>query len=178
MYTYKKYHIGKQVSFKTRSAYLNYLDERNIFPAKNVLFIDSSSYIPFITEKVQQDSSVVYAGSYINDSTSIKRSDVLAENTSCSSRMLNEILHNAGTKYFQDSDLFSEKKLSSYKLYHLTDGTRFNFNDNGKIKIILNYTSQAGTYYDNFYKKVLEIQKENSAKMEVFFVILDYVANR
>lgn len=178
MYTYKKYHIEKPTSLKTRADYVKHMSSRNLFPLNQVLFIDSASYISFITEKVQQDSSVVYVGSYLNDSIVIKRTDLLNENTSCSSRMLNEIRHNISMKTLPDSILITEKKLSSYKLYHLSDGRPFRFNDNGKIHIILNYTSLIGTYYDDFYKRVMEIQQENSTSTEVYVIILDFLVNR
>lgn len=178
MYTYKKYQIGKQFDFKNKSSYLQNIERKNIFPADHILYIDSASYLRFVSEKIQQDSSVIYLGCFLNDSIIIKRSEFLNDNTSCAARMLNEIRSHAAMKDFPDSMLSAVEKLSSYKLIRLGNGSLFTLNnETKKMNVFLNYTYQVGTYYDEFYKSIMEIQKEHSPTMDVYVVCIDYLSN-
>jgi len=146
-YTIKKYHLENKFEYKDKKSFLVYLKNKNIFSESQYLYLDSSTYIKFIYEKVQQDSSAIYQGCYINDSVLINRSRFLNENTSCGSRIEKEIASNFLLKNFPDSILIKENKMSDYKIKYLINDEPFDINKNKKDDtLFFLYSSAFGTY--------------------------------
>lgn len=169
-----KYDIGRTFSFRSKQAYYDYLKKKSFLPAGNILYPDSASYVKFTVEKIQQDSSLVYQGTYLNDSVYVKKSSFLQDNKSCSGRIQGEIETNISLDNYPDSILKKGTKMSSYNLYHLQNNQPFNVNSgSGKLKIYLLYAYGFGTYYDNFFKDVNEIQKKYAHKAELYFICLE-----
>ena len=172
-YTIKKYHLENKFEYKDKKSFLVYLKNKNIFSESQYLYLDSSTYIKFIYEKVQQDSSAIYQGCYINDSVLINRSRFLNENTSCGSRIEKEIASNFLLKNFPDSILLKENKMSDYKIKYLINDAPFDINKNKKdITLFFLYSSVFGTYYDNLFKKInkLHLSLENSTQVYVICI--------
>ena len=172
-YTIKKYHLENKFEYKDKKSFLVYLKNKNIFSESQYLYLDSSTYIKFIYEKVQQDSSSIYQGCYINDSLLINRSRFLNENTSCGSRIEKEIASNFLLKNFPDSILLKENKMSDYKIKYLINDAPFDINKNKKdITLFFLYSSVFGTYYDNLFKKInkLHLSLENSTQVYVICI--------
>lgn len=175
-YTIKKYHLENKFEYKDKKSFLVYLKNKNIFSESQYLYLDSSTYIKFIYEKVQQDSSAIYQGCYINDSVLINRSRFLNENTSCGSRIEKEIASNFLLKNFPDSILLKENKMSDYKIKYLINDEPFDINKNKKdVTLFFLYSSVFGTYYDNLFKKInkLHLSLENST--QVYVICIDPV---
>lgn len=172
-YTIKKYHLENKFEYKDKKSFLVYLKNKNIFSESQYLYLDSSTYIKFIYEKVQQDSSAIYQGCYINDSVLINRSRFLNENTSCGSRIEKEIASNFLLKNFPDSILLKENKMSDYKIKYLINDAPFDINKNKKdVTLFFLYSSVFGTYYDNLFKKInkLHLSLENSTQVYVICI--------
>lgn len=172
-YTIKKYHLANKFEYKDKKSFLVYLKNKNIFSESQYLYLDSSTYIKFIYEKVQQDSSAIYQGCYINDSVLINRSRFLNENTSCGSRIEKEIASNFLLKNFPDSILLKENKMSDYKIKYLINDAPFDINKNKKdVTLFFLYSSVFGTYYDNLFKKInkLHLSLENSTQVYVICI--------
>ena len=172
-YTIKKYHLENKFEYKDKKSFLVYLKNKNIFSESQYLYLDSSTYIKFIYEKVQQDSSAIYQGCYINDSVLINRSRFLNENTSCGSRIEKEIASNFLLKNFPDSILLKENKMSDYKIKYLINDEPFDINKNKKdVTLFFLYSSVFGTYYDNLFKKInkLHLSLENSTQVYVICI--------
>ena len=172
-YTIKKYHLENKFEYKDKKSFLVYLKNKNIFSESQYLYLDSGTYIKFIYEKVQQDSSAIYQGCYINDSVLINRSRFLNENTSCGSRIEKEIASNFLLKNFPDSILLKENKMSDYKIKYLINDEPFDINKNKKdVTLFFLYSSVFGTYYDNLFKKInkLHLSLENSTQVYVICI--------
>ncbi len=172
-YTIKKYHLENKFEYKDKKSFLVYLKNKNIFSESQYLYLDSSTYIKFIYEKVQQDSSAIYQGCYINDSVLINRSRFLNENASCGSRIEKEIASNFLLKNFPDSILIKENKMSDYKIKYLINDEPFDINKNKKdVTLFFLYSSVFGTYYDNLFKKInkLHLSLENSTQVYVICI--------
>ncbi len=174
MYAVKKYHLERDFNFKDKQSFLNYLNRKKIFDENQLLYLDSASYLNFYLEKLQQDSSVIYQGCYLNDSICINRSRFLSENTSCMGRIQNEVALNLSLSTYPDSILVKVKNISSYTLRYLKNDAVFNISAfQKKIKIFLVYTYATGTYYDSLYKDILAINKSNNSNAEVFIICID-----
>ena len=174
MYAVKKYHLERDFNFKDKMSFLNYLNRKKIFDENQLLYLDSASYLNFYLEKLQQDSSVIYQGCYLNDSICINSSRFLSENTSCMGRIQNEVALNLSLSTYPDSILVKVKNISSYTLRYLKNDAVFNISAfQKKIKIFLVYTYATGTYYDSLYKDILAINKSNNSNAEVFIICID-----
>jgi hypothetical protein len=171
-----KYHIGREFSFHSRNEYLSYFTNKGLFKGEQVLYIDSVSFFRFYMEKIGPDSSVVYLGTYLDDSTWIRKSSFLQDNNSCSGRMQDEIEANLEKSAYPDSVLVSGRKMSRYALKHLDGDSSFIFkNQQGKRTVFLLYAYGFGTYYDHFYKDILKIRKKHPSSVNVYLVCVDPV---
>ena len=173
-YAIKKYQLNKQFDFITKSSYLQFIMKRNIGAQQNFLYLDSASYEKFLMEKIQGDSSVLYLGCYLNDSTSFLKSSFLNQNTSCSGRIEKEVLSNLSYKEKDPLHFKKAQKLSVYKMYHLINKTVFNINhDENSIKLFLLYSHSYGTYYDPLIKNLKELVKQNEADISMYIICID-----
>ena len=173
-YTIKKYHLENKFEYKDKKSFLVYLKNKNIFSESQYLYLDSGTYIKFIYEKVQQDSSAIYQGCYINDSVLINRSRFLNENASCGSRIEKEIASNFLLKNFPDSILLKENKMSDYKIKYLINDEPFDINKNKKdVTLFFLYSSAFGTYYDNLFKKINKLHLSLKNSTQVYVICID-----
>lgn len=173
-YAIRKYQLGRNFDFKSKVDFENYLNKQKVFDVTHVLYPDSSSYLKFITEKLKQDSTVAYVGSYLNDTTCIGKSDFLSKNTSCKGRIEEEIIRNINTVEFPDSLVLKVNGMSLYNLHYLKNSSLFDMNQqHKKLKIFLAYSYSFGTYYDNLFRKVIANQKSNESTTDVFIVCMD-----
>ncbi len=173
-----KYHIGKEMSFKTKKDYLSYIEKKRIISAQHILYLDLISLEDFYSDKIKNDNSLVYQGSYLNDSVCIKKSFSLEENKSCSGRMVHEIKENLLKQQYPDSVLCKTKKLSSYKLYYLHNNESFVIeHNNKKLKVFLLYSYRLGSYYNRFYKQMLQLQTLNSSLIDIYLICIDRIPN-
>jgi hypothetical protein len=175
LYVNQKFHLERKFDFKDKASFLNYLCAKKLFDENHILYIDSDGYQNFINEKLQQDSSIVYQGCYINDSVYINRSSLLNENTSCMGRIDLEIAANFNRTIIPDSLLISGKRISSYHLKHLNDNTPFYMNPRKKINLLMVYAYSLGTYYDELYRKIMLLTKENETLADTYLICVDPV---
>lgn len=175
LYVNHKFNLNRKFVFKDKASYLKYINSKKLFDDNHVLYIDTDGYQSFINEKLQQDSSIVYQGCYINDSVYINRSNLLNENTSCMGRIDLEIDANFKRTSFPDSILITGKSISSYHLKHLKDNTPFNLNPQKKITLIMVYAYSLGTYYNELYRKIMLLTKENETLADTYLICVDPV---
>ncbi len=175
-YAKKKFKLERKFNFESKEDFKKYIYKNRLFPEDNILYIDTSSLYGFFVDKMKGGSAGVYLGTYLNDSSFIKSGSFLEENTSCKGRVEDEILRNVNLKEIPDSIVKKGKKMSSYKLYHLSNNKLFDINKHSKRhKVFLMYAHAFGTYYDSMYKEVLSIQQKNSSEVGVFIVVADPV---
>jgi len=173
-YTINRFQINKPFSFKQKSDFIKHINKKKLFKINQVLFIDKESYAKFISEKLTQDSTVFYVGTYFNDSIIVKRSQYLHENTSCFGRIEQEIKNNCSRIDFNENELMHVSKMSGYNLKYLSDNKTFDINADKKAnKIFLTYSTHFGKWYDGLYKKINNIQKQNKQNASVYVVCLD-----
>ena len=174
-YATKKYHLNNSFDFKTKSSYLNAFKNKKIGEPFELLYIDSADYLNFYIQKLSKDSAVAYLGCFFNDSSAIKKSESLAENTSCSGRIQQEIKTNLQMN--KDTVIYNCKKelIRDYKFREVVTGNLVSFNSEGEIKILLIYTTGFGTYYDELYKSITNSKNECNSKSKVYFISIDPV---
>lgn len=174
-YVNHKYHLQRTFDFKSRHEYLQYLVSVKPFDAAHILYADAEDYQRFISEKLQQDSSVVYQGCYLNDSVCLNRSSKLSQNTSCMGRIDDEIISIFGMNEFPDSMLVNTNKISSYHLKRMSDDSLFQPHPDKKFSILLAYSYSLGTYYDGLYKKVASLNRKHPDASDVYLISIDPV---
>lgn len=168
------YKIDKKFSFETRNEYLQYIRKNGNLDINQVGYMDSLSYLKFGFEGLQNDSTVIYFGSFINDSVSIKKSVHLTDNQACYSRMFAEIQNVLALKNYDDSLLKNNFNFLKYNIYSLAGNKRISFSgDNKKIRIVLLYSYSFGNYYNKFYNEVRQIQKENAGAVGLTIITMD-----
>jgi hypothetical protein len=167
--------LERKFDFKDKASFLKYLKSKKIFDEHHILYVDADSYQNFINEKLQQDSSLVYQGCYLNDSVYISRSNLLQENTSCMGRIDNEIDANLKRAVFPDSLLINGKSVSSYHLKHINDNSPFYINTKKRINLLLVYAYSLGTYYDDLYRKIVLLSKQNETTVDTYLICIDPV---
>lgn len=174
-YATRKYHLNNSFDFKTKSSYLNAFKNKKIGEPFELLYIDSADYLAFYTHKLSKDSVVAYLGCFLNDSTAIKKSESLAENTSCSGRIQQEIKTNL--KMNKDAIIYNCKRelIRDYKFREVATGNIVNFNSGDEIKVLLIYATGFGSYYDELYKSTTKSKNESNSKSKVYFISIDPV---
>ena len=173
-YAIKKYQLNKQFDFITKSSYLQFMMKRNIAEQQNFLYLDSASYEKFLREKIQEDSTVLYLGCYLNDSSCFSKSSFFTQNTSCSGRIEKEVLSNLAYKEKDPLHFKKVQKLSTYKMHPLINNEVFSINhDEKRIKLFLLYSHSYGTYYDPLIKNLKELVKQNEADISMYIICID-----
>jgi hypothetical protein len=174
-YATKKYHLNNSFDFKTKSEYLNAFKKKKIGEPFDLLYIDSTDYLNFCINKMSNDSAVVYLGCFLNDSTSIKKSELLSDNTSCSGRIKQEV--KTKLKMNQDSINLNCKRemIRDFKFREVATGRLVNFNSEDEIKFLLIYATGFGSYYDELYKWICKSKNESKLKSRTYFISIDPV---
>lgn len=174
-YAIKKYHLNNHYDFKTKSKYLEAFKNKNIGESLNLLYIDSADYLNFYVNKISNDSAVAYLGCFFNDSTAVRKSESLSDNTSCSGRIQNEIKTNLMMN--KDSIRYNCKRelIRDYKFREVATGNLVSFNSEDEIKIMLIYATGFGSYYDELYKWICRSKQEGKTKTKVYFISIDPV---
>lgn len=172
-YATKKYHLNNRFDFKTKSKYLDAFKNKKIGESLNLLYIDSADYLNFYVNKMSNDSAVAYLGCFLNDSTAVRKSESLSDNTSCSGRIQNEIKTNLMMN--KDSIRYNCKRehIRDYKFREVATGNLVNFNSDDEMKIMLIYASGFGSYYDELYKWIIKSKQESKMKSKVYFISID-----
>ena len=172
----KIYKLDRQFSFKTRQDYIDFIQQPAVLDVNQVIYLDSASYVKFGIESLQQDSSMVYFGSFLNDSVCIKKSQLLKDKQSCYGRMLHDIENVISLKSYNDSLLSKKINLKKYNMYSLAGDKKIAFSTSpDKIKVILIYGYSLGTYYNKFYKEIRQTQKNNPDKINLYIITMDPV---
>ncbi len=171
-----KYQMGRKFDFKTKKEYIDFLSKKNLFDTARVYFMDERSYVNFVNERMQGDSSLVYQGMYFNDSMRIRRGKMLNDNQSCWGRIQNEIQHNLDLVDYPDSIIEIGHRLSGYGIYRVSDTDKFSMDQSArKLKIFLVYCYQFGTYYDRLYKDLSAMGKKYATKADIYIISIDPV---
>ncbi len=173
-YAIHRYQMNKPFSFKQKTEFINYLKKKKAFKLGQVLYLENESYAKFIHEKLTQDSTSFYVGTYFNDSMMVKRSLHLNENSSCIGRIELEIKNNISRKNSDLMDFKKASKLSAYSLKYLSNDQVFDINaDKKPNKIFLTFTTRYGKWYDKLYKEINELQQQNQQNANVYIIVLD-----
>jgi hypothetical protein len=173
-----KYKLDRDFNFKNKEEYVKFLKKEKAFPIEKVLYLDASSYNEYLMELTRnnQESAIIYRGTYLNDSVQIKHNEFLQENESCYGRIEDQIQSNILLRKVPDSLLIKEKKLSQFKLLHLNNNEPFDMSrEINQYNVFLGSIHKAGTYYRSFYKRMIALQKKNSFVMNLYIILLDPV---
>lgn len=65
--------VNRPFSFISQSDYYDYLINKKGFPKEQILFLDSISYLRFGQAVLMVENPMIYIGSFLNDSISIKK---------------------------------------------------------------------------------------------------------
>lgn len=172
----KSFKVNRKFSFNSKSGYYNYLVNKKGFPKEQILFLDSISYINFGQKALMVENPMIYFGSFLNDSVSIKKSPFLKDNQACIGRMKSEIEKNLSMAVYADSAVELKMNLSEFNLCYLYDKSKFStVNNKKRLKIFLIYYYSFGTFYDTLYKEIEEICLNNIEKTDLYIISVDPV---
>ncbi len=174
-YLSKKYKFNQELHFANQEEYSDYLLKKNIQPA-NVLYIDSSSFIPFIS-KISNEGMSIFYGSFINDSLEIKKSENLKENMSCIGRVLMQIKEDSKTADHLNDSLLVKSDFNQFSFRNFSDRSLFRMsNDNtGKVNIFLIYSYKLGNYFDEAFKEALDFESKNKDAVQIKIITIDWM---
>lgn len=173
-----KYKLDRDFKFKDKQEYIKLLKKEKAFPIEKVLYLDSSSYFEYLMQLMgnNQESAIIYRGTYLNDSVQIKHNEFLQENESCYGRIEDQIQSNILLRKVPDSLLIKGKKISQFKLLHLNNDEPFDMSrEVNQYNVFLGSIHKTGTYYRDFYKRMIALQKKNSFVMNLYIILLDPV---
>lgn len=173
-----KYQLNREFDFAKKEDYLKFIKKEKVFPVEKLLYLDSSSYNDYLMELIgkNNENAIIYRGTYLNDSIQIKHNEFLQENESCYGRIEDQILSNIYLRKVPDSLLIKVKKLSQFKILHLNNNEPFDISkEKNQYNVFLGSVHKTGTYYHDFYKKMIELQKKNAFVMNLYIILLDPV---
>jgi hypothetical protein len=148
------YGVNKEIEFKTLTDYRNYVKAKSQIDLSKFYYIDSSSYYDFINLIVQAKTDYFF-GTFINDSTVIKKSDYLMENESCVGRVLKEINYPKN----ESSQILTVKNesLKTHVFVNVITNQPLQFYNDNKKKIVLVYSYKGGTIKKNDFIEIQNI---------------------
>jgi hypothetical protein len=175
-HTLKKNKVNEHHVFNDKSAYRNYLKNNTGFQNTKILYVDSKSYMPYVNDYLQKDSSMLLVGFFANDSTKLKRSEFLSENSSCEGRIIMEIKETIQNKQVPDSILERNMLFKQIGFKYLSDNRTFSIQEcKAPLKLFVNYSTEMGLLYLDMYKKIIDLQYGDSRNVEVFVISMDPV---
>jgi hypothetical protein len=117
----------------------------------------------------------VYYGSFVNDSTLIKKSVYLMDNEACMGRMDGEIKKNLVRRQYVDSFLVPNNNLRNFHFVNTTLAPVKIDNSNRRLKVFLLYMYAQGTVYDYIYKEVYKTYNSTDKGFDLYIIMLDPV---
>jgi hypothetical protein len=173
-YITRQYKLNRAFVFTGRQDYLNAVSRENGFDAASVLYVDSIHFNDFL--QILNGTGTVYLGSFLNDSTAIKKSDLLKENESCIGRMESEIDKNIAIADLSSAALDTSLNLAHYTFYSVKDNRQVSITGGPKkITIVLLYTYAFGTLYTKLYNEIKKAYQKNTANAALYIITADPV---
>ncbi|MEP6674594.1 MAG: hypothetical protein ABJA78_05550 [Ferruginibacter sp.] len=171
-YLAAKYKINQPFTFKTKHEYLDYLQQKKHFEKDKILYVDASTYSKLFN--AISNGYAVYYGSFLNDSTEIKKSAQLMINEACMGRMDAEIKKNIPRQNGFDSLLTRSENIRQFKLLHAIDNSPLNINGNdGRLKVFMSFGFAQGAVYDELYKEVYKTYTDSNQSFDVYIMLID-----
>ncbi len=165
----KKFNANQKFNFKTKEAYVGYL-KANKFDTEMFIYPDSASYLRFIGNT---ENATVYYNSFVSDSISIRKSDFLKDNESCTGRISVEIEKILAMQTLADTLIVLNKNICTNTFFYLNDNAAFKgVNKNKKLSIFLLHIYEAGTYYNKLYREIEKVQQENKKEVDLYIISL------
>lgn len=151
--TTKKYGIKKEQTFRNRQEYLSFFEKKSHLDPNQIYYVDSLHFIYFFQQLVSRDSTIIYLGCVKDDSIWRVKSDLLIANGSCKGRLDSEL-----DKLVSRQDkINAEQWQAGPSLTNLglrsVQNEKFISKRNDKKLVVLSYSYQFGTYYNDFYNK-------------------------
>lgn len=173
-YAFKTYKIDRKCPFKNKKDYVFFIQKDPVLHDCNMLVLNDSSFSSFFLDFLQNKSSIVFIGAYINDSIKIKKSYYLNQQPNCSERIIDDIKKMSVNMSIPDSLLIKTEKINSYiySQIHKSDAPYSNLQE-PKIKIYLSYSYAYGNYYYALYKKINEICRQSHYSISLYLISLD-----
>ena len=171
-----KYKTNQPFTFKTKQAYIDYLEKKKHFEKDHLVFLDATTYNRIFD--VLSNSYPVYYGSFINDSTEIKKSNHLMINEECMGRMDGEIKKNIAQENHFDTMLITSTNLNRFHLLKAITNAPLNINGNDhRLKVFMFYGFAQGSVYDELYKEVYKTYYETNRGFDLYIMLIDPLYN-
>lgn len=171
-YAKHKYGLQQNRDYKNPTQYLHDIEKRNLFNRDEIYYVDSAHYISFFNSFLAKDSTIIYVGCVVGDSSWLKKSEQLLDNGSCKGRLDNEIDYIVKKQQWNPSEIVEGPSLLGQGLFTIADNLPYQRSKNKK-ELIISYSYLFGKYYDVTYKKMVQKAQENGVSVKV--VVLDPV---
>lgn len=144
------YGVNKEIKFKSLNEYRDYVSSKYHIDLTKFYYLDSNSYYDFINLVIQTKTDYFF-GTFLNDSTEIKKSDYLTKNESCVGRVLKEINYSAK----ENNPLkVKNESLKTHSFVNITTTAPLQFSNDNRNKIVLIYSYKAGTINKNDFIQI------------------------
>ncbi len=165
----RAYGINKNIDFQHLNEYKDYAVRNYHIDTNKLYFIGRDNYNSFITE-VSMSGADLFFGTFLNDSTEIKKSSSLTENQSCSGRVLSEITGNTVNIHAATQ---RNNLLKTNVLYNSTTNQPLSFANN-KIKVVLLYSYKSGSIRKQDFQEIQQIIDKTTTH-DLAIVAIDYL---
>ena len=170
------YGMNRRMPFSTRAEYIHYLETKKNYPLSSILVPDSSSYSGFLFYTFEKDVGLLY-GSFLNDTTQIRKSDYLKENINCMGRILKDLEDNLGKIDQIPDSLLVKYDFNQFRFKEASSGKDYRMDHSQKpLKLFLLYYYRSGRYFDPVFKEVMEFALAHEKEVDLKIIVTDRIA--
>jgi len=167
------YGVNKKINFDNREAFFYYVEKKKRIDRSLLLVPETNSYESFV-KKIVHDTVSYFLGAYVNDTTSVKKSQFYKEMQFCLGRVLmylNECVQ--AIKDNRDS-LFERTDINNYKFVDVATDQPYEINNSSKsLKIFLVFYYAAGKSNDKSFRKIFEFAEKYRDMVELRVILVD-----
>jgi|GEM_PF-6392490 len=170
------YGFNRNINFKSSDEYLSYVEKKRKIPRSSILIPDSTIYGEFLETVINEQMGILY-GSFLNDSTRIKRSEELEENVTCMGRVLSDVRNNVVVIGVVNDSLVERYDFNQFTFRNAEDGSVYGMESSTKpVKLFLLYYYSGGNYFDKHYKAIFDFANDHKDQIDVKVIVTDRVA--
>jgi hypothetical protein len=167
------YKINRPFTFKTQTAYKDYLFRTFSVSPEHIVYPDSASYNLFIEEMMKKDLDFYY-GSFTNDTTEIQFSTYLQQNPACAGRVAHEVMNNLAI--IDAQKLLENTSFRKYRFTSIANNTPFHLQNAGdSLQVFFIYAYGQGTFYNKYYNQIAALEKLPGSKLKTYLILTDAV---
>jgi len=167
--------IGRSMTSRTKTAYVNDIEELTGIPSVLLYVPDSNNRIRFIRETLVEQNRIPLFGIYAQGEL-IAGSQTLNEKSGCISKLTNCIDSALAAEDVSATTIRAPSVFADYKISPLIQSKQGNMLDQLKpISIVLVYSYGFGNFYNSFYRDVVQRVQTYEDQCQLFVITIDQI---